>query len=147
MRLFDSHCHLDDAAFEKDWPQVLERMAAHDVRAAMIAGINLETSTKALALAETHPGIYAAAGVHPHDASQCNETVISALADLARNPKIRAWGEIGLDFNRMYSPRDDQEKWFIRQLETAEAHGLPLIIHERDSEGRLLELLGQTTQP
>jgi len=147
MKLFDSHCHLDDAVFEKDWPQVLERMTANDVRAAMIAGINLETSQKALGIAETHAGIYASAGVHPHDASQCNEAVIRALADLARNTKIKAWGEIGLDFNRMYSPREDQEKWFVRQLEIADALDLPLIFHERDSEGRLLELLGQYANP
>lgn len=143
MKLFDSHCHLDDSSFKKDWPLVLERMAANGVQAAMIAGINLESSARALALAEAHPGIYASVGVHPHDASECTEPVLNALADLAGNPKIKAWGEIGLDFNRMYSPQNVQEKWFSRQLETADALNLPVIFHERDSRGRLLELLDQ----
>ena len=141
MKLFDSHCHLDDPTFEKDWPQVLERMAENGVNAAMIAGINLDRSTRALELAEAHTGFYASVGVHPHDAADCSESVVNTLATLARNPKIRAWGEIGLDFNRMYSPREIQEKWFIRQLETADALNLPIIFHERDSQGRLLELL------
>jgi len=143
MKLFDSHCHLDDRAFEKDWSAVLERMAASDVEAAMIAGINAERSLRGLELAERHPGLYAAVGVHPHDASQCDEKMLNILKDLAANPKVSAWGEIGLDFNRMYSPRNIQEKWFIRQLEIADNLGLPLIFHERDSQGRLLALLDE----
>ncbi len=71
MKLFDSHCHLDDPTFEKDWPQILERMAANGVNAAMIAGINLERSARALELAEAHTGFYASVGVHPHDAVLC----------------------------------------------------------------------------
>ena len=141
MKLFDSHCHLNDPVFEKDRHEILERMTADGVQAAMIAGVSLATSQKALVLAEAHSGIYAALGVHPHDASGCDEAVLSTLAALARKPKVRAWGEIGLDFNRMYSPQDTQEKWFLRQLETADALNLPVIFHERDSRGRLLELL------
>lgn len=141
MKLFDSHCHLDDPSFEKDWPKVLDRMSANNVHAAMIAGINLERSAKALALAENHDGLYVSVGVHPHDARDCNELIVSTLAGLAKNPKVRAWGEIGLDFNRMYAPREDQEKWFVRQIEAADALRLPIIFHERDSRGRFLELL------
>ncbi len=141
MRLFDSHCHLDDTVFEKDWAEVLDRMSADNVQAAMIAGINLERSARALEIAEKQPGFYASVGVHPHDAHACSAAVVEKLVQLAQNPKIRAWGEIGLDFNRMYSPRVDQEKWFIRQLEAADDLNLPLIFHERDSDGRLLELL------
>jgi len=143
MKLFDSHCHLDDRTFEKDWSAVLERMAANDVAAALIAGINADRSAKGLALAEGHPGLYAAVGIHPHDASSCNTKVLSTLQNLAANPNVRAWGEIGLDFNRMYSPQDIQEKWFLQQLAIADELGLPLIFHERDSQGRLLELLDQ----
>jgi len=147
MKLFDSHCHLDDPVFEKDWSRVLEHMADQGVHAVMIAGINLATSTKALSLAEKNPGFYASVGVHPHDASACSEEAISELAALARNPKVRAWGEIGLDYNRMYSPRKVQEKWFLRQLEAADTLDLPIIFHERDSQGRLLELLYSRPNP
>ena len=147
MKLFDSHCHLDDTSFEKDWPQVLERMSANNVNAVMIAGINLERSAKALEIAENHTGFYTAVGVHPHDASGCSETVVNTLAGLAENPKVRAWGEIGLDFNRMYSPQKDQEKWLMRQIEAADHLTLPIIFHERDSRGRLLELLRAQPNP
>jgi len=143
MKLFDSHCHLDDSVFAKDWSAVMDRMAANDVKAALIAGINADRSTKGLALAQKNSGLYAAVGVHPHDASGCDEKTLTELKALAANPKVRAWGEIGLDFNRMYSPRNVQEKWFVRQLEIADELGLPLIFHERDSQGRLLELLDQ----
>jgi len=143
MKLFDSHCHLDDRTFKKDWSAVLERMAANDVKAALIAGINVDRSAKGLSLAEKHPELYAAVGIHPHDASSCSNAALSTLQSLASNPKVRAWGEIGLDFNRMYSPQAVQEKWFLKQLAIADELALPLIFHERDSQGRLLELLDQ----
>jgi TatD DNase family protein len=73
--------------------------------------------------------------------------VLEGLVSLTRNPEVRAWGEIGLDFNRMYAPRDEQEKCFVQQLETAAESGLPLIFHERDSGGRFLELLRTCPPP
>ena len=68
-----------------------------------------------MALAKSHSGLYASVGIHPHDAKNCSEQVLSYLIKLAKNKKVRAWGEIGLDFNRMYSPRKDQEKWIDYQ--------------------------------
>ena len=79
--------------------------------------------------------------VFTHDAKECSPDSLSFLKTLAQNPKVRAWGETGLDFNRLYSPKKDQEKWFIRQLEVANHLNLPLIFHERDSQGRFLEIL------
>ncbi|MBW2410537.1 MAG: TatD family hydrolase, partial [Deltaproteobacteria bacterium] len=87
------------------------------------------------------PGIYASVGVHPHDARRCGSATLDVLIKLAGNEKVKAWGEIGLDFNRMYSPREDQERWFIKQLEAADEISLPTIFHERDSQGRFLEIL------
>ena len=141
MQIYDSHCHLDDKAYKKDIENVLDRMQEHDVRAAMIAGINRASVTRAVTLAERYPGLVVSVGVHPHDAAGCTEADLAALTATAQHPKVRAWGEIGLDFNRMFSPRDVQEHRFIQQLELAEHVGLPLIIHERDSDGRLIELL------
>ena len=80
-------------------------------------------------------------GVHPHDAKNCSLSVIENLVSLSKHPKAPAWGEIGLDFNRMYSPKADQEKWFQKQLEIAAQLDLPMIFHERDSNGRFLEIL------
>ncbi len=141
MKIFDSHCHLDDPEFESDLPDVMARMAENGVCAAMIVGIDEARSRRAVALAETLEGCWASVGVHPHDASGCSEAVLERLKTLAASPRVRAWGETGLDFNRMYSPRADQEHWFVRQMEIARDLDLPIILHERDSEGRLLELL------
>ncbi|WP_319522084.1 TatD family hydrolase [uncultured Desulfosarcina sp.] len=144
MNLFDSHCHLDDAVFQPDFEKVLQRAAKEGVKRMMIAGIDGHTSTRAVELAESFPEIYASVGVHPHDARSCNEKTLTELSALALHPKVMAWGEIGLDFNRMYSPQKDQERWFVRQLEIADRLDLPLIFHERDSQGRFLEILEAT---
>ena len=141
MRIFDSHCHMDDEAFETDFKDVLQRAASADVRRMLVVGVDQDTSARALALAKTHPHLYASVGVHPHEAQLCSEKALTRLGDLAADAKVVAWGEIGLDFNRMHSPREDQEKWLIRQLEIADELALPIVFHERDSQGRLLDIL------
>ncbi|MDX2501857.1 MAG: TatD family hydrolase [Deltaproteobacteria bacterium] len=141
MKIFDSHCHLDDRSYKRDINNVLERAQSAGVNRMMTIGINKRTSEIAVSLAQSHDRIYASVGVHPHDVENCNEAILEELVELAKNKEVRAWGEIGLDFNRMYSPRDDQEKWFRRQLEIAGRLDLPMIFHERDSNGRFLEML------
>jgi TatD DNase family protein len=141
MKIFDSHCHLNDKSYAKDMDQVIKRANAASVDAMMIVGITERTCAQAVEIASSYPGCYASVGIHPHDASSCNENVLTKFKKLSKNPKVKAWGETGLDFNRMYSPKADQEKWFIRQLETADELDLPLIFHERDSGGRFLEIL------
>jgi TatD DNase family protein len=141
MRLFDSHCHLDDRAFDKDLDEIVHRMHEAGVASAMTIGTTLERCIKGVAIAESIPKIYAAVGIHPHDAKGCNEDVLNTLVNLARSPSVHAWGEIGLDFNRMFSPRNVQEKWLVRQLEIADILKLPVIFHERDSNGRLIDIL------
>jgi len=141
MKLFDSHCHLDDKAYAKDIKQVIDRARRNGVAQMMTVGVNRKTAARAVSLAESNPGIYASVGFHPHDAGQCNSEALDFLIRLAKSAKVKAWGEIGLDYNRMYAPRKDQERWFIRQLEIADALDLPIIFHERDSNGRFLEIL------
>lgn len=142
IKLFDSHCHLDDRSYSNDMNEVIERIHEANVAGVMIVGIDKKSSRKAVSLAESRDGFYASVGVHPHDASGCSESVLEYLRDLARkSPKVRAYGEIGLDFNRMFSPQEVQEKWFVRQMEIADELDLPVIFHERDSKGRFLEIL------
>ncbi|MEJ2165853.1 MAG: TatD family hydrolase [Desulfobacterales bacterium] len=141
MNIFDSHCHLDDKSYSKDLNAVLDRARQAGVIRIMTIGVNGRTSGQAVFLAKSHAGVYASVGVHPHDVKNCSESVIRYLTGLAKSEQVRAWGEIGLDFNRMYSPRKDQEKWFERQLEVAGRLRLPLIFHERDSNGRFLEII------
>ena len=141
MRLFDSHCHLDDKSFKKDIDSVIQRARHAGVNASMVVGITVQSSLKAIELAETWEGVYASVGIHPHDASRFSEKALTVLKGLAQSPAVRAWGETGLDFNRMYSPKQDQENSFKRQLEAACELDLPLIFHERDSGGRFLDIL------
>jgi TatD DNase family protein len=141
MKIFDSHCHLDDKSYSKDLNAVLDRAREDGVMRMMTVGVDARTSGQAVSLARSLEGVYASVGVHPHDVKNCSEPVLRYLTGLARNEQVRAWGEIGLDFNRMYSPGKDQEKWFERQLEIAGELGIPMIFHERDSNGRFLEIL------
>lgn len=140
--LFDSHCHLDDRSFRKDLAETIARANDAGVTNMVVVGISPESSQKAADIARQHDGVYASVGIHPHDAAQCSEDAIDQLQKIAAAyPEVRAWGETGLDFNRMHSPKTDQEKWFERQIEEAQKASLPLIFHERDSEGRFLEML------
>jgi len=141
MKLFDSHCHLNDGAYINDMDEVVARARAAGVDAALIVGITGKTSRQAVEIAGKYPGYFASVGVHPHDAKACTENAVAKLMELAKNPKVKAWGETGLDFNRMFSPQEIQEKWFIRQLDAADELNLPLIFHERDSGGRFLKIL------
>lgn len=147
MKIFDSHCHLDDRSYDKDRQAVVDRARNADVLAMMSVGTDLYSSREAVQLTADFPACYASVGIHPHDAKDCSDSVLKELGKLARREKVRAWGEIGLDFNRMYSPRAVQEKWFIRQLGLAQDMNLPLIFHERDSGGRFFDLLSTHAEP
>ncbi len=147
MRIFESHCHLDDPAYRDDVDSVVQRARTAQVAAMMVVGTDVSSSRRAVAIADRYADIHAAVGLHPHDAKDCSEGVLRDLRTLAAHPRVRAWGETGLDFNRMFSPRKDQESWFLRQIETAGQLRLPLILHERDSRGRFTELLKARWSP
>ena len=147
MKIFDSHCHLDDRSYNKDRDTVLDRATGAGVTRIMIVGIDEKSSRKAVHLAQSYSPCFASVGVHPHVAKNCDENTLSSLTELAASSRVKAWGETGLDFNRMYSPRKDQEKWFIRQLDVARKLDLPLIFHERDSKGRFFEILSSHCPP
>jgi len=147
VTLFDSHCHLDDRSFSGNIKEIVQNALDTGVSELMTVGVDADSSQRAVELAETYPGVYASVGVHPHDAKSCSDDTIKTLIQLASKNEVRAWGETGLDFNRMYSSREDQEKWFVRQILTADQLGLPLIFHERDSQGRFLEILKTHPNP
>ncbi len=147
MKIVDSHCHLDGSAFAKDRSTVIDRFKNVGGQAMVIAGIDEKSSRAAVTLAGKNERVYASVGIHPHDATTCNPDVLSKLQQLAQHQKVVAWGEIGLDFNRMYSPRNVQEQAFVAQLALADSLGLPIIFHERETGGRFLAMLNAHPNP
>lgn len=141
MKIFESHCHINDKSFNKDLDKVIERANSNGVSHIMIAGVTLDTCKKALEIAKVNKNIFISVGVHPHDASECTEETMDQLKKIAENHEVKAWGETGLDFNRMHSPQKDQEKWLLRQIEEASKLDLPLIFHERDTNKRFLDII------
>lgn len=145
MAFTDSHAHLDDARFDADLPAVLERARAAGVeRILTIAdGTSAEEISRAVKLAEAHSNIWAAVGLHPHEARHATDGLLAALEELARSPRVLAWGEIGLDYHYDHSPREAQREAFRRQLRAARALRLPVIIHCREAWEDCLAILGE----
>jgi TatD DNase family protein len=136
----DTHCHLDMAAYD-DCRPVVERALAAGVRYIVTVGIDLASSKAALALALEYPGVYCTVGIHPHHVAGVLESQYQELADLARHPKVKAYGEIGLDFARDYVPHDVQISHFTRQVALAQELKLPLIIHDREAHAEVMAVL------
>ncbi len=141
MRFFDTHCHLNDEAYQQDWPEVLGRARAAGVTRILVAGYDLPSSERALRLAEKEAGIYAAVGIHPHDAAVVNPVTLQRLEELLNHPKAIALGEIGLDFHYDNSPRRRQEEVFRAQLALAKKTGKPVVIHVREAHAPLVAAL------
>lgn len=142
MTLIDTHAHLDFAKFDADRLAVIERATAAGVAAIVNVGADLASSRRAVELAEQHDTVYAAVGVHPHDAKKLDGATLGELRELANRSKVVAVGEIGLDFYRDLSPRDVQRRAFQAQLAWAAKLGKPVIIHDRDAHDDIMEILG-----
>ena len=139
--LIDSHAHLDMKAFDEDRKDVLDRALAGGVGYIISIGIDTASSLRALELAKQYDFIYSSVGFHPHAAKDIEPEKLLELKELASEPKVVAWGEIGLDFYRDYAPHDKQIEGFIRQLEMAADVDLPVIIHNREADGKVLAIL------
>ena len=132
--LFDTHAHLDDRAFDEDRAELLENLPGQGLALVMNPGCSLESSRNVVKIAAEHDYIYAAVGSHPDAADEVNETVIDEYRMLCKlNPKVKAIGEIGLDYHYEDIPRDIQLKAFRMQMELARELGLPVIVHEREA--------------
>ncbi len=139
FELIDSHAHLTSDQYEQDRDNVLKR--AQNTGVGIVSmGIDLATSQQTVELADRHDGVYAAVGFHPHEAKYFSEKSLEDLRSLV-GPNVRAVGEIGLDYYRNLSPRDDQQEAFVRQLSLAVELGLPVSIHNRKSTDDMLRLL------
>ena len=132
--LFDTHAHMDDRAFDADRAQLLSSLPEQGIALLMNPGCSLESSRNVSRLSREYDYIYAAVGSHPDAADEVNEAVLEEYRVLCKqNPKIRAIGEIGLDYHYEDIPRQLQLKAFRAQMALARELGLPAIVHERDA--------------
>lgn len=139
--LFDTHAHYYDRAFDADRDQVLSALPGSGVGLVLCPGCDLPTSREAIALAERYPHVYAAAGIHPEDALNLPENWLTELERLTRHPKVKAIGEIGLDYYWKEVPRDLQKEVFRAQLTLATQLNLPVIVHDREAHGDCLAIV------
>lgn len=136
LMLFDSHCHLTDPQFASDLSAVLKRAHSAGVREMLCASQSVPDSRETVALCRKHEGCWCAVGVHPHEADHFRSIDVQSLKDLLIEPKVKAIGEIGLDFFRSISSRANQETAFQAQIELARMLDMPMVIHMRDSATR-----------
>ena len=129
MRWTDTHCHLNHPDLYPEWRAALFRAQQSGVERLILIGYDLESSRRAVELAAQSDALYAAVGIHPHDAAQCDADALATLRQLAQQPRVVAVGEIGLDFYRDLSPRAAQYEAFHAQMQLAQAQGLPVILH------------------
>jgi len=143
--IIETHAHLTDPKFDKDRDEVVARAREAGVEYIVNVGYDLETSRKAVELATEYDCCYASVGLHPHDAVRADDRTLAELENLARQSKVVAWGEIGLDFYRDKSPRDVQQKIFREQLGIAKRLNLPIIIHDRQAHAGTMEILKKSS--
>jgi TatD DNase family protein len=141
LELVDTHAHLDFPEFSRDLPAVLERASRAGVLKIVTIGIDLESSRKAVELAEQHEHIYATVGIHPHGARRLDDGTVDSMRRLAAHKKVVAVGEIGLDYYRDRQPRPAQRECFQQQVELACELGLAAVFHVRDAHEDFLRLI------
>lgn len=139
--LFDSHCHVDESAFDEDRDAVLARMAENGVSYCTVVGSDMATSRHSADFAAACENIWAAVGVHPHEASGWKDEDAETLALWCGEEKVRAIGEIGLDYHYDLSPRDVQKDVCEKQMELAWTLGMPVVYHVREAHQDMLDLM------
>jgi TatD DNase family protein len=139
--IFDSHAHYDSEDFNEDRKELLNALPQRGICGVVNCASDLATSLTCLELADEYNYIYAACGVHPHEASKCKEGYISVLKKLCMSKKCVAVGEIGLDYHYDFSPRDVQLKFFEEQIILANELNLPIIVHDREAHEDTMTLL------
>ena len=131
--LIDSHVHLDDRRYDSDRDAVLQRAEDAGIEACVTIGCDVATSQAAVALAQSRHNVFATIGVHPHESRNITDDWYETFRSLARQPRVVAYGEIGLDYHYNHSPREIQRQRFREQIQLAREVRLPLVIHTRDA--------------
>ena len=138
---FDSHAHLDDPRFEQDFAEILARMRENGVTGMMNIGCDLPSSERSVELAGRFDWVWAAVGSHPDDADHVDTARIERYRALCKHPRVKAVGEIGLDYHYEDVPREVQKRAFRLQLQLARELNLPVVVHEREAHGDAMEIL------
>lgn len=147
MPLFDTHAHYDDPAFDSDRADILSALPENGVCAVLDPGCDAESSRRAAALAAQYPFVYAAVGWQPENVADFSEASLDLLRELAKQPKVVAIGEIGLDYYwEQNPPRALQQQAFRSQLALARELGLPVIVHDREAHGDCLAMIREYPQ-
>ena len=141
--LFDAHAHINQDTFTDEERAEIIREAEQSQLLSYVldAGFDLPSSKQAVKDAEENPWIYAAVGVHPHDTDSMTEEILGEIEKLAAHPKAVAIGEIGLDFHYDFSDRENQRKWFRRQIKLANSLKMPIMIHTREADEETFNIL------
>ena len=137
----DTHAHLYYERIHKQLDSVLNRANDAGVNTIVCIGTDLSSSRNSITIAESYPNIYATVGIHPHDAKDAPSDHLSQIRELASHPKVVAIGEMGLDFYRNFSPTDVQIDMFTKQLKLAKELELPAIVHNRDADEKVIEVI------
>jgi TatD DNase family protein len=141
VMLIDSHCHLEMPDFRTDLDKVLQRAKDSGVGYIFTIGTEERDWNRAVEIAEAHASVHAVLGIHPHNAKEIDDQTYVTLKKLCGHPKVKAVGEMGLDFFRNLSPRDVQLKRFQEQIKLAREIGLPIVVHDREAHRETLEVL------
>ncbi|MBI4358194.1 MAG: TatD family hydrolase [Candidatus Omnitrophica bacterium] len=141
MNFVDTHCHLHFPEFESDYDEVVRRAQEAGVMFFVNVGTDLESSRRAIAMAERYDFVYATVGIHPHDVKDATPEDMGQLGGLAKHPKVVAIGEVGLDFYRNLSPEPIQRKLIVQFFDLAKQANLPLVLHIREAYEAMIELL------
>lgn len=140
--LFDSHAHINSERYNgSEREKVIEAIEKSNLSYVMDVGYDLESSVMAIKQAEKYPWCYAVIGCHPHDTKTMDEATLAMFKGLAKKPKVKAIGEIGLDFYYNHSEKDVQEYWFRRQAQLAVELDMPIVIHDRDANDEVMRIL------
>lgn len=139
--IFDTHSHYDDAQFDSDRDELLSSLPKKGVIAAVSCGCDVETTNINMRLAEEYDYIYFAAGLHPENLENKNDSDLKAIEEIAAHPKCVAIGEIGLDYHWMAVDKETQKDFFAKQMEMAKALDMPVIVHDREAHGDTLDML------
>jgi len=141
IMIFDTHAHYDDEAFNEDREELLNSLAVHGIETVVNIGASIQSTKNTLQLMKQYPFLYGAVGVHPSETGELNDSLMEWLKHVAKEPKVVAIGETGLDYYWNEPERELQKHWCIRQLQLARELQLPVVVHSRDAAKDTLDIM------